>query len=150
MKYKIKYRSLEQTLKALQNQARESIPYSYELTDGIRNPEDLFYYLKTLVTYKSDPPGIELIHSVPSLFEDNFHKVPGAGDCDCFTVLSLACLHCLTVQPYVVLAGNQKEHPTHIYTSGLWKKKYFTFDLTQNWFNQERQYKFRQILDTNL
>ena len=150
MKYKIKYKSLSDTLKALQIQARESIPYSYEITSGISNPEDLFYYLKTLVTYKSDPAGIELIHSVHSLFEDNYHGEPGMGDCDCFTVLSLACLHCLNITPYVVLAGNQKSNPTHIYASGLYKKNYFTFDLTQKYFNQERKYKFRQILDTNL
>ena len=150
MKYKIKYKSLEQTLKALQNQARESIPDSYQLTDGINNPQDLFYYLKTLVTYKNDPPGIELIHSVNSLFNDNFHGEPGSGDCDCFTVLSLACLHCLNIHPYIVLAGNQKENPTHIYASGLFRKKYFTFDLTQTFFDQERKYKFRQILNTNL
>jgi len=150
MKFKKKYKSLADTLIYLQKQARESIPDAYALTDGINNPQDLFYYLKTLVTYKSDPPGIELIHSVNSLFEDNYHKIPGAGDCDCFSVLSLACLHCINIQPYVVLAGNQKSNPTHIYSSGLWRKKYFTFDLTQKFFDSEREYKFRQILDTNL
>jgi len=150
MKFKKKYKSLADTLKALQIQARESIPVCYEITDGIKDPEDLFYYLKSITTYKNDPAGIELIHSVHSLFEDNYHGIPGAGDCDCFTVLSLACLHCVTITPYVVLAGNQKSNPTHIYSSGIWRKKYFTFDLTQKFFNSEREYKFRQILDTNL
>lgn len=150
MKKKYRYKSLTDTIIQIKNQAVESIPFCYEITEGISSPEQLFYFLKTLVTYKNDPPGIELVHTVESLFEKNFHGEPGSGDCDDFTVLSLACLYTLGITPFIVLSGNQKDHPTHIYVTFLKDGNYFVFDLTQTYFNQERKYKFNQILKTYL
>ena len=149
MKKKYAYKNLTDTVIQLQNQAIESIPYCQEITDGISDPESLFNYLKTITTYKNDPPGIELIHTPESLFEKNFHGDPGAGDCDDFTALSISCLHCIGIKPYIVLAGNQKDHPTHVY-AGFLRGRFYDFDLTQTFYDTERKYKFRQFLKTRL
>ena len=92
------YKSLIHTLKSLKNQSIEGVGYmKKQIPSYLSEPRDLFYYLKDKVTYQHDPKGIELIHSPQSLFEDNYHGKPGAGDCDCFTALSIAALKAMGV-----------------------------------------------------
>lgn len=147
MKRKQKYISLVHTLKNLRLQAIESIPYCYQLTDGLNNPQDLFNYLKSITSYEPDPPGIELIHTAKSLFEKNYHGISGAGDCDDLTVLSFASLYCLGIKKqYITLSGNQENVPTHIFISFIESGNLINFDLTQTFYNVTRKYNFCQYL----
>ena len=148
------YPGLKKTLQYLVIQARESMPYIHKyIPDNINNPEDLFNYLRTQITYKSDPKGEEYITTVKTLFNKN----KGRGDCDDFTVLALASLSWFGYNPRIVLVGYNKVFPKHIYTAYYVNGKRFVFDLTNPWFDYERPngpkgkpYKFRQELKVNL
>ena len=114
----------------------------------LSEPRDLFYYLKDRVTYKHDPKGIELIHTPQSLFEDNYHGKPGAGDCDCFTALSIAALKAMGVPEAkikVCLTGRSKTVPRHIYLS----VNNTPFDLTNDLYGEERPYPYKQEIPLN-
>ena len=112
-------------------------PYS------ISSPFDYWLIAKDLVTYKNDPKGIETFKSLATLAEENF-----LGDCDCFTIMTLAVLEIKTDWPQiVVLAGKGPKHPTHIYSGVNWKGNFISLDLTNPMFNFERNYKYKQYLD---
>lgn len=132
------------TLRSLKEQSLEGVGYmKKQLPSYLSEPSDLFYYLKDRVTYKSDPKGIELIHSPETLFEDNYHKKPGAGDCDDFSMLSIAALKAMGVpeaQIKVCLTGRNKNVPRHIYLS----VKNTPFDLTNDLYGEERNYPYKQ------
>lgn len=141
------YRDINQTLQALREQVIESYPYTLDRFRA-NNPEELFWLLKSNVTYQLDPPGVELLQTAETLFEDNWHGTPGAGDCDCFTILCLAA--CMTNNFYpnkIVLAGRTKKAPSHIYSRTFHDGKWYTMDLTQPVINSERYYPFVQELN---
>lgn len=112
-------------------------------------PAEVFDFLKSEVVYKHDPPGVELLQSMPTLFsEDNVHGIYGAGDCDCFTTASLASL---CVKGYnsglgIYLVGRSKDAPVHIYAA----IHSIPFDLTNNKLGQERHYPYKQFLPVRL
>lgn len=143
------YKSLIHTLKSLKNQSLESVGYmKKQMPSYLSEPRDLFYYLKDRVTYKHDPKGIELIHTPQSLFEDNYHGKPGAGDCDCFTALSIAALKAMGVPEAkikVCLTGRSKTVPRHIYLS----VNNTPFDLTNDLYGEERPYPYKQEIPLN-
>jgi len=145
----IPYKSLIHTLRSLKNQSLEGVGYmKKKLPSYLSEPSDLFYYLKDQVTYKHDPKGIELIHSPQSLFEDNYHGKPGAGDCDCFSSLSIAALKAMGIpeaQIKVCLTGRNKNVPRHIYLS----VKGTPFDLTNDLYGEERIYPYKQEIPLN-
>ena len=122
----------------------EGIEYMKKQLPGyLSEPRDLFYYLKDRVTYKHDPKGIELIHTPKSLFEDNYHGVQGAGDCDDFTMLSIAALKAMGLPEAkikIVLTGRSKTVPRHIYLS----VNNTPFDLTNDLYGEERTYPYKQ------
>jgi len=138
------YKSLIHTLRSLKEQSLEGVGYiKKKLPSYLSEPSDLFYYLKDQVTYKHDPKGIELIHSPQSLFEDNYHGKPGAGDCDCFTALSIAALKAMGIPEAkikVCLTGRSKTVPRHIYLS----VNNTPFDLTNDLYGEERTYPYKQ------
>jgi hypothetical protein len=138
------YKSLIHTLRSLKDQSLEGVDYmKKQLPSYLSEPRDLFYYLKDRVTYKSDPKGIELIHSPQTLFEDNYHKKPGSGDCDDFSMLSIAALKAMGIpeaQIKVCLTGQNKNVPRHIYLS----VKNTPFDLTNDLYGEERSYPYKQ------
>jgi hypothetical protein len=145
----IEYVSLKHTLISLKRQVRDSLPYMDQyIPDNLNTPGKLFYYLKSKVEYKKDPKDVELLQMVPTLFDND-----GRGDCDCFTILTLASCIYLDFQPqYVVLVGNSKKSPTHIYSS-VWddyRKKICAMDLTNPLYCMERSYKYKQTLDFNI
>lgn len=151
MKKKYIYKNLADTLIQLKNQAIESIPYCYELTSEIDTPEQLFEYLKSITQFHRDPPGIELLQTAKTLFENNYHGIPGAGDCDCFTVLSLASLYSIgKTNLFTIVAGQSEKSPSHIYAGFFENGTFYDFDLTTDYFNLSRPYKYRKILKTKL
>lgn len=145
------YVNLQHTLKAIKRQVEDSLPFIEKyIPNDIRDPQELFYFLRDKVVYRKDPKGVELLQTVQSLIDDNWHGIPGAGDCDCFTILSLAAFQYLGFEPsQVALVGRKKSGPSHIYTLVYdpSKKKMCAFDLTNPYYCMERKYKYRQILD---
>jgi hypothetical protein len=148
MVLKKRYESLADTLNHILIQAKESVNYCRDLIpEFITTPEQLFYFLKTIVIYKNDPKGVELLQTAQTLFENNYHGIPGMGDCDCFTILSLACFKALNFKKYgIILVGKSSKIPTHIYCFVVYQKKPYIFDLTNDLFNYERPYKYKQVL----
>lgn len=145
---KIPYKDLDQTLKGIHTQVNDSLDYCAKYMPIYNNPKDMYYSLLPMIKYKNDPPGIELLQSVPTLFENNYWKQSGAGDCDCFSilVLSLVSVHKFGPQR-IVLCGRSKLAPVHIFTQVYYNKEWITLDLTRRLYNSHKPYKFYQFLD---
>ena len=148
MKKIVQYKDINQTLKGIRIQVIDSLDYCINEMPQFENPEQMFNYLKLMVTYHLDPPGIELLQSVPTLFDENYWNIPGAGDCDCFTILTLAmCIANGWNNNYIVLVGRSKKAPVHIYSATVFEGEFYTLDLTNPYIGIERPYKFRQLLE---
>lgn len=143
------YKSLLHTLKAIKRQALEGVGYmKAKMPAGIYSPSDLFDLLRDCTTYKHDPKGIELVHTPKSFFEDNWHGISGAGDCDDFTAVSIAGLKAIGTpnsKIKIVLTGRRPDIAKHIYL----KVGDTPFDLTNVFYGEERQYPYYQEIPIN-
>ena len=111
---KYKYRSLKDTIENMYLQAKRSINYAERfLPSNIETPKELFTILKHNTTYKHDPVNIELLQSMPSLFEDNYwgYNKSGYGDCDCFSIAALACCAVMGIPCRLVRYSDGGRHP---------------------------------------
>jgi hypothetical protein len=147
MQSRVPYQDINQTLKGIHTQVCDSLDYCANKMPVYSDPINMFYSLRKMVQYHSDPPGTELLQTVPTLFENNFWKMPGAGDCDCFSILILAmcCVHGWHKQR-IVLCGRSKRAPVHIFTQVFYNNEWITLDLTRPLHNSHRKYKFYQFL----
>lgn len=140
-KEKIPYRSLDHTLKMMAVQIHDSLDYADKFLPQNTSVDEIWRILKDNLIYKHDPPGIELLQSFPSLMEDNYWGVPGAGDCDCFTIAAISCAVVRGFPARAVVVGNTKEAPTHIYAE-LWDgSKWVIFDLVAPTLGDTKRYK---------
>ena len=141
------YTNLTDTIAAILLQVKRSVKYCKENFGYFKGQtdEEIFYALKTLVNYKKDPKGDELLQKVETLAKNDFR-----GDCDCFSILTLSIFLSLGTPKKdlaSVLVGKTKKFPSHIYCLVNGK----VFDLTNAYFNQERKsYNFRQYLPLNI
>jgi len=144
------YINLKDVLYQIGNQAKKDVDFfQKKLPQYITTPQELFLYLSTLTSFKDDPPNVELIQGPKNLFQKNYWGVPGQGDCDCLTTLSICCFLATQILPVssieIVLAGRNKKDAVHIYLSvkdqnGLW----YAFDLTEPNFGIKRKYPYLQ------
>lgn len=142
MRYKEKYTNLQTTVNAIGTQIADSIPFAQTwLPGGSMTPSQLFWLLRQNTTYKNDPPGIELLQSMPSLFEDNYWGIPGAGDCDCFTITAAACCIDKHIPCRLAIVGNGKL-PTHIYLEVKDNGSWVPFDLVNPNYGEVKKYKY--------
>jgi len=142
-----KYESLNDVLVHLKYQVVDSMQYIQNNVPRFNHPKSLFYYLRAITTYKNDPDTIELLMTAQTMLSGSHTGTPGAGDCDDFTILGLAGLiNCGFVDNFVILSGNNKTAPVHIYIKTNYKNKIYTFDLTNPVFNTERKYKYYQTI----
>ena len=159
MEYFGEYRSLEHTCKMIRKQVIDSMPYIGEyIPEYINSPEQLFTYLKNVVTYVDDDelhterygyhaPDVEFIQTAQTFFKNG-----AKGDCDDFTVVVLAACEWLNFPSnFVCLTGNFEDAPTHIYSGTWWvnwlgNKKPIYLDLTNPVYNMQRDYKYLQTL----
>jgi hypothetical protein len=144
MKLKKEYTDIIDTMHYIKVQIKDSIPYARRKCPKFKTPEDLFYWLKDNTYYKNDPQNIELLQSMQTLFEDNYHDIKGAGDCDCFVITSCACFIRNGWKFKICLVGREKKAPVHIYTLVNFKGKEIPFDLTNAHYGEERPYKYIQ------
>ncbi len=111
------------------------------------SPEEIFYYLKKHTQYVSDPKGIELFQGTKTLFFENYHDTPGAGDCDCFTITALAFLLASNFNNCgAVLVGRSRKTAVHIYAYVIIDGNIQYLDLTNKVFNFERSYPYKQLI----
>jgi hypothetical protein len=148
MKLTKDYHSLEETLLCLKEQVVDSIPYAQQHIPKFNSPEEVYNWLKSRTTYVNDPHGIELLQSLPTLLSGSRLGVPGGGDCDCFTIAALAALAANGfTETYVILVGRSANVPVHIYAGVEEDGEIVPFDLTNEFYGEERtNYKYQQIL----
>jgi hypothetical protein len=140
------YQSIEDTLRHIRLQVAEGLEYANNNVPLFYTPIDLFYWLKMRTTYIDDPKGIELIQSLPTLLENNFHNVSGGGDCDCTSTAMLTCLQKQKFgkHSWIKLAGRNKLYPVHIWAGVDYREKELSLDLTNKMPNIERKYPYVQ------
>jgi hypothetical protein len=147
--YQRKYTTLYDTLKDLKKQVKASYKFAESyIPDWVQTPSDLFDLLKANTEYEKDPPKNELLQKMETLLgSNNYHGMPGLGDCDCFTIAALASFKAIGIKnPVVILAGKTKKSPGHIYAGYIDNGKYVPFDLTNETFGYERYYPYKQVL----
>lgn len=131
----------------LKKQVIEGVPYACEELPRFSTPEQIFKYFKARTIYKSDPKDTELFMTLPTFLNKNYHNIPGAGDCDDFTI---ALLTALIANGFfdcgIVLVGRNRLNAVHIYCycDDKGERKYL--DLTNAVPLKERSYPYRQEL----
>lgn len=141
------YEDINTVLYWLIEQAKAGVPYCEEKFPKFNDPAQMFQYFNKRVTYRNDPPKVELIQSPGTLFEANEHGISGAGDCDCFVTLLLSCAWANGwYDNYIVLYGRSKKWPSHISFMTRFNGRDYYMDLTEKRFNSERDYPLKQIL----
>ena len=148
----MQYQNLNHALKLFKVQVLEGIPYAQKNVPEFKSAQDIFDWLKLRTKYKNDPQGTELFQTLPTLLENNFHGITGHGDCDCFTIAALTVLAANNFKNFgIVLVGRNAFNPVHIYCYVIdetGEKKYL--DLTNKYFNQTRNYLYKQEIPFNL
>ena len=142
--FKKKYGNINDTLYWIIEQAKASYPYAVEnFTPS--TPEQIFNTFRNLTEFHSDPKGVELIQSLPTLLTDNYHGISGAGDCDCFVTSLIALLWASGYTDIsIVLTGRDKKTPKHIYLYVYVNGTRYTMDATQAYYDSERHYPYKQ------
>jgi len=144
---KKKYKDLNETLRYLKVQVIESVPFACAVIPGnVTTPEQFYSWMKKRLIYKNDPKNAELLQTMPTMLLGDFWGTPGLGDCDCFTISTLASAICLGWHNvYIALVGRERSHPVHIYTVIYRNGKREVLDFTNKKYNQERDsYKYIQ------
>lgn len=147
MRKKYPYVSLDDTIKQMGVQIEESVDFADTFIPESTDPAYIFHCLKSNVTYKHDPVGIELLQSMPSLFNDNYWGIPGAGDCDCFTIASVACAIARDIPVRLVLVGNSPDAPSHVYCQMKDRGKWVDFDLVAPMYGITKPYKYKHFVN---
>jgi len=143
----VPYTDINATMRGIRQQVIDSLEFCVNEMPRFDDPEQMFKALKNMTVYKNDPPGTELLQSVPTLFKNNYWGISGAGDCDCFSILVLAmCVAHGWNKQEIILAGRSKLMPVHIWTVVYVDGKRYSMDLTNAYCNIERNYKFIQVL----
>lgn len=101
------------------------------------------------MTYLHDPPGVELIMTVQTMMKDNPHGIPGAGDCDDFTVFAIAAALYFNFPVKMVLAGNRRNNPTHVYAV-INFEGWHIYDLTAPVIDTVKNYTFTNEIPVSI
>lgn len=144
---KRKYKGIDDTLRHIRLQVLQSIPYAKKNCPNFSQPDQLYRWLKSLTTYKNDPNNVELLQTMPTMIEGKFWGIEGAGDCDCFTIATLACCEVLGWPSWIKLAGRDRIAPVHIWSGVTINGEDIALDLTQRLPGSERDYKYIQKIN---
>jgi len=144
---KVPYKDINQVMKGMRTQIIDSLDYCVTELPKFRTPEQMFEFCRLMTHYKQDPKGNELLQSVPTLMDNNYWGKSGTGDCDCFTILTVAmCIANGWNDNFIVLVGRGKVAPVHVYSAVEFDGKLITLDLTNPYPNIERDYKYWQFV----
>ena len=142
MQLKEKYTTLQRTLDCMQLQIEESLSFARNFVPRGETPRSLFALLKAHTTYRHDPPVVELLQSMPTLMHNNFYGIPGAGDCDCFTITTVACCKVENIPVRIVIVGNTEKNPTHVYAEVMDRGRWVAFDLVNDFYGETKKYRY--------
>ena len=133
-------------------QILESVPFAINQLPKFQTPKQIFDYLKQNTKYKSDFNNIEVFQTLETLLTNkNVHKIPGYGDCDCFTIAALTLLIANGFYDSgIVLVGRNSSNAVHIYAYSDVNGKREYLDLTNKNYNQIRNYNFKQEIPLKL
>lgn len=145
--FKRKYKDINDTLRHIRLQVLQSIPYATAEVPDFHSPDQLYRWLKNRTVYKNDPKGVELLQTMPTLINGDYWGTPGAGDCDCFSITTLACCQVLGWKMWLKLAGRDRDTPVHIWTGVTIKGEDIAMDLTEPTIGRERPYKYVQKIN---
>ena len=67
IEFKRKYKDINDTMRHIRLQVKQSLPYVKDISPGFDYPADLYRYLKDRTIYKNDPPGVELLKRADTL-----------------------------------------------------------------------------------
>jgi hypothetical protein len=142
-----KYTDINRTLQMLMIQVDDSLIFAASFIPiNLQTPYDVFEWLKSITSYKNDPPNTELLQSFPSMMNTNYHNIRGAGDCDCFSIAAISCLFLLKIPCAIVLSGRSKRQPVHIYLMVKDGQRWKPFDLTLPLYARRKFYPYFQII----
>lgn len=148
---KKKYTNLNETLSAMRLQIFEGLNFAENWSPSFDNPNQLFFWFKPQLHYKNDPPGIELLQTLPTLIKNNYYGIPGTGDCDCFCIgaLTLAFVQNwpASTKYFIVLAGRNTKNAVHIWVEIELNKINYIIDLTNPLPGQKRKYPITQRIE---
>ena len=147
MRMKIPYKNIGHTIDMMGKQIENSLDYAETFVPRNTTPKELFWILRQNTTYHNDPKGVELLQSMPSMFEDNYWGIPGAGDGDCFTISAIACCKVANIPCRIVIVGNSPVAPSHVYAEVLDDGKWTPFDLVNPYYGQTKSYKHKKIIN---
>ncbi len=145
----IKTATLKNTIWGINKQISDSIVYARGFCP-FDNARDIFFFFRRNVIYKHDPPGVELLQSLPTFVEDNYWGKPFCGDCDCFTIAFTSCCLAQKIPVQIILAGNKPNEFTHIYNKVKFRGEWHIADLTQPFWDSERPYIYKKFIKTEL
>lgn len=144
---KMQYQNLDHSLRLFRGQVSEGLEYAKQEMPPLDTPEKVFNWLKLRTRYKHDPKNTELFQTLPTLLDNNFHGITGAGDCDCFTIAALSTLIANGFTDCgIVLVGRNRFQPVHIYAYVNDNGKRYHLDLTNKYFDQTRFYPYAQYI----
>jgi hypothetical protein len=141
------YRDIRHTMRMFGRQVKDSLAYARNFIPANADPKEIWYILKQHLTYKNDPPGVELLQSFPTMMENNYWGTPGAGDCDCFTIAAVSCAVVNHIPVRIVIVGNHKDGPSHVYCEMKYKGRWDVFDLVNPFYGETKAYRHRQVID---
>jgi hypothetical protein len=145
--HKVKYRDLHHTMQGMCRQISDSLDYAATFVPRGTTPRQLFWLLKQHTVYKNDPPGVELLQSMPSMMENNYWGIPGAGDCDCFSITTAACCKVLGIPCRLVLVGQSPKAPSHVYCEVKDGDKWVPFDLVNTFYGETKNYRYLSVIN---
>jgi len=144
---RLEYKDINQVLNGMRRQIIDSLDYCVNELPSFDNPRQLFDFCRNSTHYHLDPKGVELLQSVPTLYDNNYWGRSGSGDCDCFTILTIAlCIAQGWNDNFIVLVGRKKVAPVHVYSAVKFNGDMYYLDLTNPYMNIERDYKYKQLV----
>ena len=151
MIYEQPYEGIQNTMDWFKVQMLDGWDYAQNNVPLFTSPRQLWNWLKLRTTFVHDPANEELLQSLPTLLENNWHGIPGAGDCDCFALAAATIMAEQGIPNSIMLVGKRKSHPVHIYNVVYWDGQRYILDFANPYFNQERtQYKYFQEIPVGI
>jgi hypothetical protein len=145
MRHKELFKSPLRTVELINLQANdpENIKFAQKYFPSFKDGEQIWETIKPLTNFKADPPTVDTIQGISTLFNSrkNIHGISGQGDCDCF-VSALASIAIANKLPFeYIIQGNTKPSHIAIKIGGV------ILDLTNPIPDYLRQYKFTKYIN---
>jgi hypothetical protein len=135
----------------MREQILDGLHWCYNNLPKFDSPKEMWDWFKLRTKFKSDPKGTELLQTLPSMMNGDYWGETGLGDCDCFSIALATAMSCEGWENYITIVSRTKKAPIHIFNEVEWEGERFVMDLTNPYFNMERNnYRYYQTIPVNL